>query len=153
VLGTNVYFRADQFQNLVGGASNDILVGPDTSNTWIITGANAGTLNGAVSFAGMENLVGNTGYDYFAISAGAGLSGFLWDQGGNALIDYSSFTTGVYVNLATSQATNIAGGIFNVPYVIGGAGNDILVGNHLTNYLDGGPGRDLIIGGGINWAT
>src|SRR5205823_2648962 len=43
-----------------------------------------------------------------------------------------------------SQAANK---ISNLENVIGGAGNDILVGNAVANGLTGGPGRDLLIGG------
>src|SRR5207244_2593296 len=40
-----------------GGLGDDTLVGADLPNTWILTGAGAGTLNGQ-AFVGIENLVG-----------------------------------------------------------------------------------------------
>jgi len=114
-----------------------------------VTGPALGT---QVNYFSVENLIGNAGDDYFALSDGAGLSGYLWDQGGNATLDYSAYTTGVYVNLATSEATNIAGGVYGIPNVVGGAGDDILVGDDSGNYLAGGPGRDLLIGGGAGYS-
>jgi Ca2+-binding RTX toxin-like protein len=67
-------------------------------------------------------------------------------QGGINTLDYSAFSTGVYVNLATHEATGLAAfdGIQNVT---GGAGNDLLVGDAANNVLIGGGGRNLLIGG------
>jgi Ca2+-binding RTX toxin-like protein len=67
--------------------------------------------------------------------------------GGVNVLDYSAFMTGVGVNLRTHQATGLAGfdGIQNV---LGGAGNDILVGDAGNNVLSGGAGRDILIGSG-----
>lgn len=52
----------------------------------------------------------------------------------------------VTVNLRLGTATGLADGIVRIQNVIGGAGNDILVGNG-GNVLDGGDGRDLLISG------
>ncbi len=52
-------------QNVLGSASKlDTLVGANTTNTWSITGSNAGTLN-SLGFSGFENLTGGTGLDMF----------------------------------------------------------------------------------------
>jgi hypothetical protein len=52
----------------------------------------------------------------------------------------------VTVNLVLGTATGAAGGIRRIHNAIGGAGNDILVGNG-GNVLRGGGGRDLLIAG------
>jgi hypothetical protein len=54
---------------------------------------------------------------------------------------------GVYVNLQTGTATQLAGGIANIQNVTGSQFNDILVGNG-GNVLIGGAGRNLLIAGG-----
>jgi Ca2+-binding RTX toxin-like protein len=41
----------------------------------------------------------------------------------------------------------LTGGIASFQNVVGGAGNDVLVGNAVANALRGGDGRDLLIGG------
>jgi hypothetical protein len=58
----------------------------------------------------------------------------------------SAVAGSIYVNLQMGTATGLAGGIANIHNAIGGAGNDILVGNG-GNVLKGGAGRDLLIAG------
>jgi Ca2+-binding RTX toxin-like protein len=71
-------------------------------------------------------------------------------QGGTNTLDYSAyfFPTTVRVNLALGTATGVAGGVSNVENVIGGPGDDILIGNDQADVLTGGPGRDILIGRG-----
>src|SRR5262249_23298119 len=58
-----------------GGGGDDTIVGPDLNNNWTITGADAGSLNGAFGYSGVENLTGGAGNDNFAVSAGGSVSG------------------------------------------------------------------------------
>jgi hypothetical protein len=53
---------------------------------------------------------------------------------------------GVYVNLQTGTATELAGGVASIQKVTGSDFNDILVGKG-GNVLDGNGGRDLLIAG------
>jgi Ca2+-binding RTX toxin-like protein len=53
-----------------GGAGNDAIFGDDADRVWTITGGNAGTASGIGSFADIENLVGGTGVDQFALNGG-----------------------------------------------------------------------------------
>jgi acrosin len=69
-------------------------------------------------------------------------------QGGIDTLDYSAYTAGVRVNLALGTATDVAGGVIDIENVIGGQGDDILVGNDQPNVLRGGAGRDILIGRG-----
>ena len=57
---------------------------------------------------------------------------------------------GVVVNLPLGTASGLTGGIARIQNVIGGTGNDILVGNG-GNVLTGGAGRDLLIAGASCW--
>src|SRR5262249_14761581 len=43
-----------------GGGAGGTLVAPNAANAWTVTGANAGTLNGLVSFLRTPNLVGGS---------------------------------------------------------------------------------------------
>lgn len=91
------------------------------------------------------NLNGGLGDDVVAMLPGNVIDFYLEGGGANAL-DYSGYNADVYVNLRTGAASGTTGGITSIQYVLGGPGNDILVGAG-NNVLAGGPGRDLLIGG------
>jgi hypothetical protein len=150
--------------SLDGGGGSNMLVGPNTTNTWTINAPNAGTLNG-IAFTSFQNLVGGTGVDTFKFSPKGQVSSI---NGGGApagqgdWFNYAAFpsTSPVTVNLATGSATGVAGGatgaVMNIQNVIGGAGTDtltgdaqgnILIGGAGTNFITGGSGRSLLIGG------
>jgi len=61
--------------------------------------------------------------------------------GGTDKLDYSSYSSGVTVNLATGSATGLAA-ISGVENVTGGSGGDTLIGDAGSNILVGGNGRD-----------
>jgi hypothetical protein len=140
-------------QNLVSSSSaGDTLIGPNATNVWWITAANAGTV-GSFHFSGVENLTGGTGVDEFVFSAGATNSGKI-DGGtanGNDWLDYAAYTSAVTVNLAANSASGVdggaAGGIANIRNVRGGQGVNTLTGNSQGNILTGGAGNNMINGG------
>jgi hypothetical protein len=142
-----------------GGSGSDALEGPNDNNKWAITGNNAGKLTaasltgktlGTVTFSKVPNLFGGSVADLFKLSPGKSLSGFIAAVGGIETVDYSLWTTGVTVNLATGTATNIAGGVSGVENINGGKGNDSLTGDTTNNIIRGGGGNDTIGGGGGN---
>lgn len=100
------------------------------------------------TFAGFANLTGGTGNNVFQFGAGASVSGVIDGGTGTNTLDYSSYTSGVYVNLQTLAATG-TGGIANIQNVTGSAvGGDILVGGGGSNVLTEHAGDNLVIGGG-----
>ncbi len=109
-----------------GGAGSDTLVGADTINIWDLTGSDAGSLNDQ-DFTGIENLEGGGDRDDFVLRDGAGVTGTIEGRGGSNALDYSSYTSGVTVNLGDGTATG-AGGISNIQNATGGTGNDTLIG-------------------------
>jgi hypothetical protein len=131
---------------LTGGHGGNTLIGPNTTNTWAITGTNAGTVAG-VSFSAFPNLTGGSGMDIFLFSAGKGVTGKIDGGGGGDWLDNSQYTTPVTVNLATGSATGVGGGVTNVPNVRGGQAGSTLTGNSVGNILIGGLGSDTITGG------
>jgi hypothetical protein len=132
---------------VVGGSGTNTLTGANVANTWNLTGSNKGTINGTFTFTAFANLIGGTAGNDFVFSDGQGVTGKITGGGtsGNKL-DYSAYTTGIYVNLHTGVATG-TGGISNIQKVHGGNGNDILVGYGSGIVLRAGAGNDLIIGG------
>jgi hypothetical protein len=117
-----------------GGAGLDTLVGPDQANTWLVTGADAGTINGATGWAHVENLTGGTSTDLFEIGAGGSVTGVI-DGGidvptapGNATppvdtLSYALVSTPVAVNLALLSAVGVAA-FTGIDEIVGGMGID-----------------------------
>jgi hypothetical protein len=158
--------------NLVGGtASNTLattLADTTTLHDWKITGPNVGTVDGTISFKGVQSLAGGDGPDRFEFMPGGSLSGGISGGPDNVpsnfdTLDYSAerLTTGVNVNLGNGSATFVGNGAANlvthVPNVIGTPQADHIVGDNNANVLaggggndtiDGGPGNDILIGGG-----
>ncbi len=146
-------------QQLIG--SHEVattLVGANTTNTWSITGTNAGTVN-AFAFSGVGYLTGGTGMDVFVFGAGATLTGVI-NGGGDNWLDYSAYSTAVAVNLTLDTATGTLG-VANIENVRGGQStNDltgdaqggitqgnILIGGIAANTITGGDGKNILIGG------
>jgi hypothetical protein len=141
--------------SLVGGTGTNTLIGPSTTNTWNITGADEGNLNvssvSPLQFSGIQNLVGSTGVDTFAFTAAASLVASI-DGGGAPVgqgdwLDYTAFPSGVSVNLATGKATGVSGTLRNIQNVFGGNHGNTLTGDSQGNILIGGAGADQIFGG------
>jgi hypothetical protein len=153
-----------KFHSINGGGGADVIVdGPNQTNTFNITGANAGNMAGFLtSFTNVPYLVGNglagnTGVDVFLFQVGGGLSGRIIGGTGKEWLDYAPGSMPVNVNLATGSASFLGLGVVNVPNVIGsGVGGDTIVGSAAGGVLEGhnagntifaGSGRTVIIGG------
>jgi hypothetical protein len=139
---------------ITGGAGANTLVGPSLVDTFNITGMNAGTLTdskGVVHFTSIENLTGGSVTNYFVFGAGQGVTGTITGHGISRL-DYSAYSSAVYVNLLSGVATG-TGGITNIKQVFGGGQGDVLVGNGPGVLLQETSGRNSIIGGTAGLAT
>jgi Ca2+-binding RTX toxin-like protein len=77
------------------------------------------------------------------------LSGTIDGRGGLNLLDYSTRSLGVRVNLLTNSATS-TNGVLGIVNVTGSSGNDILTGNSLANVLKGVGGHDILVGNSGN---
>jgi Ca2+-binding RTX toxin-like protein len=129
------------------------LYGPDVDNVWRFADptGHTGTLNDTIKFTGMSELWGGSGADRFVFGDGGRISAHVFGRGGSNTLDYSAYTTRVEVNLGTGSATGIAGGVLHavgqIDTVIGGQGDNLLVGGWTKSTLKGGKGRDVLIGG------
>lgn len=128
-----------------------------------------------VATGGMSTLVGGAGndilasYDFLYVSHGWGDAALPWsmtthlapiigygsvDMDGGDGIDTAEFryTGGMVVDLVAGQVqawdAEYGGTIKNVENVIGGIGNDLIIGDDQDNVLIGGGGNDVLIGGG-----
>ena len=110
-----------------GGTGTDRLTGADVPNLWMLTGTNAGTLNG-FAFSNVENLTGGAVGDIFSFVGTGSVSGRIDGGGGINSLDYSARSTAVSVNLASLTATGTAG-ISNIESLVGSsATGDTLTG-------------------------
>ena len=112
------------------------------------------TLNGG---AGTDSILGGSGHDLLyggndadTLSGGSGNDTLT----GGAGLDWASYvelitTQSVTVNLVTGIATGAAGRdlLSGIENLLGGAGNDSLLGDGLANRLLGGNGNDTLDGG------
>jgi Ca2+-binding RTX toxin-like protein len=134
---------------------NRRLVNYGTAESLTLTaGSGDDTINVDSALAATPVVVrGGAGNDVFRV--GGSLPGSIGGpvtvdgQGGTDTLDYSAaILFGVRVNLELGTATGVGGGVSNVENVIGGQGNDIIVGNGQDNVLQGRAGRDILIGRG-----
>ncbi|MGE4428622.1 MAG: beta strand repeat-containing protein, partial [Solirubrobacteraceae bacterium] len=132
------------FEHVFGAANDDVLTGDDEANH----------LKGN---AGSDTIVGGAGDD--TISGGAGADSLVGGAGSGDVLDYSTDTAGVCVDLETNhltgsvQGSEATGGydeydiISGFEHVLGGSGNDTLYDSTADNLLSGGAGNDKLYGG------
>lgn len=128
---------------------DEIEVAIDAATTWDLTGPHSGTVTiedySAITFSGIDGLVGADDEDTFVLHPAAGFDGALDGGSGINTLDYSTYTASIIVNLTTPTATG-ATGIINIQGVIGGKGSDTITGDSQDNFFTGGPGKDIITG-------
>jgi hypothetical protein len=147
-----------------GGGANNTLIGPDTTNTWLLAqpSGHEGTLNTVVEFDSFGSLIGGQGRDSFVVPDGVSIPEFLsggdgLHGGANNTLDLSAYMspliehimTSVYggnVTLAGGNATPVVRAFALCQNVIGGASDDHFIFNQgfgLTT-VDGGPGNNTL---------
>jgi Ca2+-binding RTX toxin-like protein len=159
---------ASSGDSLVGNAGNDLLVGGAFTGVWandsldsngtendtLDGGANDDTLYGGggndllIGGTGNDSLLGGDGND--TLRGGAGADTMDGGTGTNTL-DYTGNTGALSINLSTQSTAGSAGDgagdvISNMQNVIGGTGNDTLLGSTAANRLDGDGGNDSLVG-------
>ena len=153
---------------VIGGQGSDTLVGPNILTVWDLDGTPTLTAGGHTlafsSFATLQggsstdvffvaadttaDLYGGAGADVFHIAPTATLDGSIRGGGSVDTLSYATFTTDVDVNLNTGVATAVNDGIAGIENVVGGFGDDLLIGNDANNRLVGGAGDDMLFGNG-----
>ncbi len=126
-----------EIDNLWSGAGNDLIYGSDEANE-LRGGWGSDTLLGGY---GDDTLFGQAGWDRF--DGGSGLD----------TVVYSDQTIGISADLATGRVwfpgqMQRAETLMSIEGIVGGAGNDTLMGSAADNVLDGGLGSDTIGGRG-----
>jgi parallel beta-helix repeat protein len=142
---TGVGGLATNLVGAIGGSALNTLTGANIADTWHITDTNAGDISGRFHFSAFGNLTGGSSTDFFAFADQKGVTGTI-DGGADGRLDYSAYSTGIYVNLRTLAATG-TGRVRNIRGVYGAGHNDILVGNGSGILLQETAGNNLLIGG------
>lgn len=91
-----------------------------------------------------------------ATSASSELIFSVWDSGGVDTLDFSGYSMNQRIDLHAASFSDVGGLVGNVSIAqgvtleraIGGAGNDYLIGNDVSNTLTGNAGNDLLAGEG-----
>ena len=139
------------FENIIGGAGSDILIGNNANNT-ISGGTGNDLLNGG---SGTDVINGGDGNDTIAYDVADGVKGVTGGAGIDTM-DASGVTSAVTINLSEyikNDIENIAGSDYNdtlygntlANTLKGGAGDDVLNGQGGADIVDGGTGNDIII--------
>lgn len=119
-------------ENVIAGGGGDTVKGDSVANT-LDGGAGADLLQGN---GGDDYLIGGAGEDFF--NGGAG----------NDTADLSDRSDDMFVDLTQDFAGGVAfEQLIAIENVVGGSGNDFMIGDALANLLDGGAGDDFLTGG------
>ena len=152
-----------EVENVAGGAGDDIIVGDEFDNV-LEGGAGNDTITAG---DGNDTLVGGEGNDFLyagdgddTVDAGAGDDTIVAGAGGgddtyiggegNDTITYTSTSEGITVDLAAGTATGVeidSDTLSGIENVVGGDGDDTIIGDSSANVLEGGLGDDTIAGG------
>jgi hypothetical protein len=89
-----------------GGDGTDTVVGYNQANTWSLFGSKVARLNTAMFFVA-ENLTGGTGADTFVFSDSTSDFGTINGGSGTDVLDYSSVTSAVSVDLQNKTASKL----------------------------------------------
>ena len=128
---------------LDGGTGTNSLTGDNVANTWVLTGADAGTVTGITGgFSNIGNLVGGTGTDSFILSGGT-LSGSIDGglTGANTLTADNVANTWTISGADAGSVTGITGGFSNIANLTGGSNDDAFsvgASGSVSGLIDGG---------------
>ncbi len=134
--GDDTLYGGNGNDSLYGGAGADVMNGEAGDDTlFVFSGSQAEPFS-----PGDDQIDGGDGIDTLSFNPT-----FIGDQQGAAF----AVTANVTVNLNITGPQNTGAGVMtivNVENVVGGQGNDLLIGNGLGNFLWGGDGADYLIG-------
>ena len=163
--GSVVNNGTDSFTGLeaiVGGSgTSDSLTSTSAAEALIVTGANAGTIDG-FAFSGVESVDLGAGNDTGTINTGGSLSGSLTFGSGTDTLSYASYGSAVSATLSGSNTltavTAITGGVTGVENLTLSSNNDTLTvggSGSLSGNLDfgAGSGDTLSYAGNANAVT
>lgn len=138
-----------------GGEGADTILGDNIARTFLVSGANSGSVVGVATFSNIESLTGGGSNDTFQFSAGGSLGGGINGQTGNdVLIGDDVGRAFTILGPNSGSVVGLLGAGFNsVETVVGGSGQDQFSfgsSGQLSGSVDGGSGDDTIVGNNSN---
>jgi subtilisin family serine protease len=130
------------FENVLGGNAADSLLGDAASNQ-LMGGNGADTLDG---WLGADSLIGGAGNDLFVVTDTLDRIIETANGGVDTILTSVSMTMPDHI-----EALRIAADVSGVT-LTGGTGNDMLIGNALSNSFNGAAGDDVILAGNVTLA-
>jgi|GEM_PF-3074838 len=154
---------ADEFILLLGGvisggvfgSGDDSLQASDTTNTWTISGGNAGQLavqenNTTLSFEGIASLIGGAGSDLFDIAAGGSITGFIDGGAGTDTLQISDAAAVNNWQLGLENSLALVNQFRGIENLVGNANNDVFVFTSVSDVrkIEGNGGDNT-----LNWSA
>jgi hypothetical protein len=133
---------------LSGGGGEDSLTGPDAANTWQVTDADAGTLNGLV-FTAIETLIGGLQQDGFTMVLTGFMTGGIVGRAGSDRLRGADNRDNRWLITGTNSGQLNGSDFSGIQYLEGGNLADEFVmsdGGSLAGGLDGQAGDDTLTG-------
>ena len=109
-----------------GAAGTDSITADNSTNSWIISSADAGSVTGISSFLNIENLAGSSGADNFVFADGSSISGSVDGGTGTDAVNQVAQTGSVNITLGGS-------GYSNIENFTGNGTNSTLTGDNIVN--------------------
>lgn len=134
---------------IVGGTS--LTAANDQGNTWLIDGADSGTLTSATNqqlvFEGIASLIGGTGADIFEIATGGSITGSIDGGIGEDSLTISDVLALNNWQLGAQSSTELVNQFSGIENLLGNINSDIfnVVGTTEVTSLDGGEGGNILI--------
>ena len=138
--------KIDAGLTIKGDAGNDDITGGRGADT-----LDGGDGNDTLRDSASTTFIGGSGIDTVDLSGES--NGVLIDIQGNGTVDTAVNVYEVrdgYLWGQSSDVTTVSGTLQGIENVIGGAGNDWIVGNSASNTLHGGGGNDIVTAGSAN---
>jgi len=127
---------------IIGGTGSDLLAGGAGDDIFLIAGNDAG-YDRFQGNAGIDTIQGSAGDDVIRVNNFSGAYRVEKIDGGLGINTLAGTRYNDTIDLSATELLNISS-------IVGGAGNDKLIGSYSSDTLDGGAGNDILIGGNGN---
>ena len=139
----NIETGLDHVESFIldGQTGTDTLIGPNSEETWLLSGNGSGLID-ILPFSRIANLRGGSMNDIFHLDDGIFWGGLIDGGAGINTLDFSDFTGGVTANLRLGTGIEVDR-ISRIQKILGGVGDDNLTPSVMFDtVLEGGLGDD-----------
>jgi hypothetical protein len=129
---------------VTGGEGGDTLLGPDSSNAWVINDDNTGSLNKRITFSSIENLEGGTSDDTLTgpdANTTWNIGVFGENEDGEEIVVAAQDAGNVNDEISFSSMENLVGGSFIDEFLFGYGADTAAT---ITGLIDGDAGNNIL---------